>query len=57
MKISDRIKGLFRWRWEPPTAEELAARAEAESLREQFDRDKAVRKSELESRQGMFPPP
>jgi hypothetical protein len=34
MKISERVKTLFRR--QPPTAEELAARAEAESVRDQI---------------------
>jgi len=46
MKISERIKGLFRH--QPPTAEELAARTEAESTRDQIREDKAVLKSQAE---------
>jgi hypothetical protein len=37
-------------------AEELAARAEADSLREQFEQEKALRHAEIESRQGMLRP-
>jgi hypothetical protein len=40
MKISERIKGLLGR--QPPTAEELAARAEAESIRDQIREDEAV---------------
>jgi len=40
MKISERIKILFRR--QPPTAEELAARAEAEKIRDQPREDPAV---------------
>jgi hypothetical protein len=39
MKIRDKVKSLFRKR--PPTEEELAARAEAESLREQLSEQAA----------------
>jgi hypothetical protein len=56
VKVGERIKSLFRRQPPPlPTAEELAARAEAESLQEQFQREKTVRQSEIESRQGPFP--
>ena len=40
MKIGERIKQLFRR--QPPTAEELAARAEAESMRDRLRQDEAV---------------
>jgi hypothetical protein len=57
VKISERIKRLFRREPPPPpTAEELAARAEAESVLEQFEQERAVRQSETQSRQGMLPP-
>jgi hypothetical protein len=53
MKISERIKGLFRRQpRQPPTAEELAARAEAERSLEQYRQEKAVLQSEIESREG-----
>jgi len=54
VKIRERIKTLLRRQPpSPPTAEELAARAEAESLREQFEQEKAVRQAEIESRSGL----
>jgi hypothetical protein len=46
MKIRERIKSLLRRR--PLTAEKLAARTEAESLREQIRDEKAVRHDEME---------
>jgi hypothetical protein len=53
MKISERIKGLFRRQpRQPPTAEELAARAEAEKLQEQFRQERAVLQNEVQSREG-----
>ena len=48
MKIRERIKSLFRR--QPTTAEELAARAEAESAREQLRQDLAVLESEIDAR-------
>jgi hypothetical protein len=48
LKISERIKSLFRR--PPPTAEELAARAEAESMRSQIRHDEAVLRNQVEGR-------
>jgi hypothetical protein len=48
MKISERIKSLFRR--QPPTAEELASRAEAESMKDQIREDRAVLKSQGDGR-------
>jgi hypothetical protein len=45
MRISERIKSLFRR--QPPTADELAARTEAERVRDQFRQEKAVLKSQV----------
>jgi len=45
MKISERIKSPFRP--QPATAEELAARTEAESVREQIREDEAALRNEL----------
>lgn len=50
MEISKRLKGLFRR--QPLTAEELAARTEAESMREQIRQDEAVLKNQIDARQG-----
>jgi hypothetical protein len=47
MKISDSIKSLFRRR--PLSAEELAARAEAETEREQIRQEKGLHKAEAEA--------
>ena len=47
MTISDSIRSLFRRR--PLTAEELAARAEAESQREQIRQEKALHKAEADA--------
>jgi hypothetical protein len=47
MKISDKIKNLFQRR--PPTAEELAARAEAKSERAQMKTDVATRRNPTDS--------
>jgi hypothetical protein len=47
MTISDSVKSLFRRR--PPTAEELAARADAESEREQIRQEKALHKAEADA--------
>ncbi|MGZ4332820.1 MAG: hypothetical protein ACXVRK_04800 [Gaiellaceae bacterium] len=57
MKISERIKSLFRR--QPPTAEELAARAEAESARDQIRESEAVVKPQVDARLGGgdFTPP
>jgi len=48
MKISKRIK----IRRQPPTAEELAARAEAESVRDQIRENEAVLKPQIDERLG-----
>jgi DNA-binding ferritin-like protein len=48
LKISERIKSLSRR--PPPTAEELAARAEAESMRSQIRHDEAVLRNQVEGR-------
>jgi hypothetical protein len=48
VKIGEKIRRLFRR--EPLTAEQLAARLEAESLREQRNQNEAAVKSESESR-------
>lgn len=50
MKIVERIKSLFRR--ESPTSEELAARAEAESMRAELRQTKAVLQNQIEGRQG-----
>ena len=57
MRISERIKSLFRR--EPPTAEELAARAEAERLRDQIREDEALVSPQVQERMdsGQFLPP
>jgi hypothetical protein len=57
MKIGERIKSLFRR--EPATPEELAARAETESVRDQIREDEAVLKHQLDARigGGDFTPP
>jgi hypothetical protein len=57
MKISERIKSLFRR--QPPTAEELAARAEAESMRDQIRENEAVLRPLVDERlgSGTFTPP
>jgi hypothetical protein len=57
MKISERVKTLFRR--QPPTAEELAARAEAESVRDQIRENEAVLKPQIDERLGggNFTPP
>jgi hypothetical protein len=56
MKMIERIMSLFRR--QPPTAEELAARAESESMREQIDQDKAVLKLQVDERiGGGYPTP
>jgi hypothetical protein len=57
MKISQRIKSLYRR--QPPTGEELAARAEAESLRDQIRENEAVLKPQIDERLGggNFTPP
>jgi hypothetical protein len=47
MKISDKIKSLVQRR--PPTEEELAARAEAESIREQIRQEEASQKSAVDA--------
>ena len=58
MKVTERIKSLFRGQpWQPPTAEQLAARAEAQNLQEQFRRGKAVHQSLPESREGPLGSP
>ena len=59
MKISERIKSLFR-RQPPPTAEELAARAEAESVGDRAREDDAVLGAQLDaqlSARDVLPPP
>jgi hypothetical protein len=48
MRISQRIKSLFRR--QPPTAEELAARREAESIRVQSRPDEAAVRNEVDAR-------
>jgi hypothetical protein len=45
MKISERIKSRFRRQL--PTAEELDARAEADSVRERIREDEAALRNEL----------
>ena len=55
MKIGERIKSLFRR--QPFTAEELAARAEAESAREQIHQNDAALKQELDARRVADIPP
>jgi hypothetical protein len=57
MKVSERVKSLFRR--QPPTAEELAARAEAESVRDQIRENEAVLKPQIDERLGggNFTPP
>jgi hypothetical protein len=50
MKISERIKNLFRR--EPATAEERAARAEADRVRDQIREDEAVLKPQVDARLG-----
>jgi hypothetical protein len=47
MKISDKIKSLFQRR--PPTAEQLAARAEAKSELGQIKTDIATRRNPTDS--------
>jgi hypothetical protein len=47
MKISDKIKNLFQRR--PPTAEELAARAEAKSELARMKTDVATRRNPTDS--------
>ena len=47
MSISDSIRSLFRRR--PLTAEEVAARAEAEREREQIRQEKALHKAESDA--------
>jgi hypothetical protein len=48
VKIAEKIKSLFRP--EPLTAEQLAARVEAESFREQISQNEAEIKSQSEAR-------
>jgi hypothetical protein len=57
MKISERIKSLFRR--QPLTAEELAARAEAEGIRDQPREDPVVLEHQIVERleSGTFTPP
>ena len=56
MKISERIKILFRR--QPPTAEELAARAEAEKIRDQPREDPVVLEHQIVERlDTTFTPP
>jgi hypothetical protein len=58
MKISERIRSLFRR--QPPTAEELAARAEAERVRDQIRENEAVLSPQVDERLGsgnLTPPP
>jgi hypothetical protein len=57
VRISERIKSLFRR--EPPTAEELAARAEAERMRAQIRENEAMLTPQVEERMdsGPFLPP
>jgi len=57
MKISERIKSLFRR--QPLTAEELAARAEAETIRDQPREDPVVLEHQIVERleSGTFTPP
>jgi len=57
MKISERIKSLFRR--QPPTAEELAAHAEAERMRDQPREDPVVLEHQIVERleSGTFTPP
>jgi hypothetical protein len=50
MKIGERIRSLFRR--QPATAEELAARAEAESVRDQIRENEAVLKPQVDERLG-----
>ena len=50
MKISERIKSLFRR--EPATPEELAARAEAQSVRDQIRENEAALKPQVDARLG-----
>lgn len=58
MKISERIKSLFRR--QPPSAEELAAHAEAERARDQIRENEAVLRPQIDERLGggnLTPPP
>jgi hypothetical protein len=57
MKISEKLKSLFRR--QPATAEELAARDEAHSLRDQILEDEAVLRPQIDARLrgGDFIPP
>jgi hypothetical protein len=54
LKIGETIKCLFRRQpRQPPTAEELDARAEAESRLEQLHQEAAVRQAEIQARDGF----
>jgi len=54
LKIAKRLKSLFRRQpRQPPTAEELDARAEAESRLEQLHQEAAVRQGEIQARDGF----
>jgi len=57
VKISERIKNLFRR--QPATAEELKARAEADSVRDQILENEAVLRPQIDARLrgGDFIPP
>ena len=57
MKITERITSLFRR--QPATAEELAARAEADSVRDEIRENEAVLKPQVDARLrgGDFIPP
>ena len=55
MRIGERIKRLFRRH--PFTAEELAARAEADGAREQIRQNDAALKQELDARRVADIPP
>jgi hypothetical protein len=57
MKITARIESLFRR--QPATAEELAARAEADSVRDEIRENEAVMRPQVDARLrgGDFIPP
>jgi hypothetical protein len=58
MKLGERLKNLFRR--QTPTAEELAAHAEAESVRDQIRENESVLRPQVDARLGggdLTPPP
>jgi len=58
VRVKERIKTLFRRQpRQPPTVDELAARAEAEGAREQIRRNEAALKQELDARRVTDIPP